>query len=104
MILVLDRDDLLYLFSSVAEVESHLEAIDIADGEYRFCDDTGRKFVAEITSPVTRFGGGRFRLVPEGVTDAELLSSLLARARSLDRGCGEFQTLADLRSSLARES
>jgi hypothetical protein len=103
MILVLETNGcLLHLFSSVAEVESHLEAIDIENREYEFCDDTGQRFIGEITTPVTRFGGGRFRLVAEGVPDSKLVSSFLARARSLDRGCGELQTLDDLRTSLAR--
>jgi hypothetical protein len=103
MILVLETNGcLLHLFSSVTETESHLEAIDIGNREYEFCDDTGQRFVGEIISPVTRFRRGRFRLIPAGAPDTELLASFLARARSLERGCGEVQTLDGLRSSFPR--
>jgi hypothetical protein len=102
MILVLDKDKSLYLFSSPSEAEAQLEAIDIENGDYCFCDDTGQKFVAEITSPVAAFRSGHFRLAPEGASDAELLTSFLARARSLERAYGELRTLDDLRLSLAK--
>lgn len=102
MILVLETNGcLLHLFSSVPEVESYLEAIDIENQEYEFCDHTGQRFVGEIVSPVTTFRAGRFRLVANAAPDPQLLSSFLARARRLDRGCDEFQTLDALRSSFS---
>jgi hypothetical protein len=40
MMLVLETNgSLLYLYSSGAEAEAHLEAIDIENGEYEVCDD-----------------------------------------------------------------
>jgi hypothetical protein len=98
MMLVLETNgSLLYLFSSGAEAESHLEAIDIENGEYEFCDDTGQRFVGEIIAPVTKFRAGGFRLKPDGVPDKAVVASFLFRARSLERACGDVKSLNDLR-------
>jgi hypothetical protein len=98
MILVLETNGgLLYLFSSAAEAESHLEAIDIENDEYEFCDDTGQRFVGEFLKPVTKFGAGSFRLKPDGIPDRAIVSSFLSRARSLDRSCNGIKSLDDLR-------
>jgi len=43
MILVLEIDDgSLFLYPSLAEAESHIEAIDRREWRVLFCDDTGR--------------------------------------------------------------
>jgi hypothetical protein len=98
MILVLETNgSLLYLFSSVGEAESHLEAIDIENHEYEFCDDTGQRFVAEMTAPVTALRAGSFRLRPDGLPDKAVVSSFLSQARSLARGCDGVKTLDELR-------
>ena len=48
MMLILEiNGGLLHLFPSAAEVESYVEAIDIENGEYEFCDDSGQRFVGE---------------------------------------------------------
>ena len=98
MMLVLETNgSLLHLFSSAVEAESHLEAIDIENGEYEFCDDAGQRFVGEIVAPVTAFHAGSFLLRPTGVPNRALVVSLLSRARSLERQCGEVRTLDDLK-------
>ena len=98
MMLVLETNgSLLNLFSSGADAESHLEAIDIENGEYEFCDDTGQRFVGEIIAPVTKFHAGNFRLKPDGVPDKAVIASFLFRARSLERACGDVKSLNDLR-------
>lgn len=88
---------LLYLFSTVAEAESDLEAIDVQNGEYEFCDDIGQRFVGEIVAPVTKFCAGTFRLKPDGAPDKELVASFLFRAKSLERACDKVRSLNDLR-------
>ena len=51
MILVLEINGaLLHLFSSAAEVESYVEAIDVENSEYEFCDDSGQRFVSPPTA------------------------------------------------------
>ena len=98
MILVLEtQGSLLYLFSSVTEAESHLEAIDIENHEYEFCDDTGQRFAGEITAPDTVFRAGRFRLRPQGVPDGSVVDSFVSRTCSLERVCDGVKTLDDLR-------
>ncbi|HVU09153.1 MAG TPA: hypothetical protein VHG89_11485 [Verrucomicrobiae bacterium] len=97
MILVLELNGgLLYLFPSVAKVESHLEAIDIENNEYEFCDDNGQRFIGEIVSSVTKFSMSGFRLKPSGTPDKTVIESFLSRARSLDQSCGDFKSLNDL--------
>jgi hypothetical protein len=94
MILVLETNSsLLNLFSSAAEAESHLEAIDIENEEYEFCDNTGQRFVGEVLKPVTKFVAGRFRLKPEGTPDRAVVASFLSRARLLDRSCNGIKSL-----------
>jgi len=102
MILVLETNGgLLYLFSSAAEVESHFEAIDVENGEYEFCDDTGQRFVGEIVSPATKFRAGKFCLKSDGIPDRAVVVSFLSRARSLERGCDGIKSLDDLRRRVA---
>jgi hypothetical protein len=98
MILVLETNGcLLHLFSSVREVETHLETIDIENGEYEFCDSSGQRFVAEVVTPVSFFRSGSFRLRPDGAPGRAVLDSFLSRARSLDRECEGVTTIDDLR-------
>jgi hypothetical protein len=100
MLLVLDSDRELYLFSTIAEAEGDIEAIDIESDEYDFCDDSGQRFRAEITSPVTRLRSGAFQLVPEGEPDPALPLTFWASARHLAQGCGDIRTLDDLSARL----
>src|SRR4051812_42518573 len=98
MILVLETNGgLLHLFSSAAEAEADLEAIDIENGEYEFCDDAGQRFIGQAVTPVTTFRAGIFRLRPDGAADRTIVASFLSRARSLERQCAGVTTLDDLR-------
>jgi hypothetical protein len=98
MIFVFETNgSLLYLFSSAAEAESHLEAIDIENNEYEFCDDTGQRFVGNVTKPITKFGAGSFNLKPDGKPDKAFIASFLSHARSLDQSCNGVKNLDDLR-------
>jgi hypothetical protein len=102
MIFVLETNgNLLYLFSSALEVKSHLEAIDVENNEYEFCDDKGQRFVGEIVAPVTKFAAGSFSLKPDGIPNKSFVASFLSRARSLDRSCNGIQSLDDLRKLYA---
>jgi hypothetical protein len=101
MILVLEiNGGLLYLFQSAVEVESRLEAIDVENGEYEFCDSVGQRFVGEIISPITKFRAGSFRLKADGAPDKTVVTSLLSRARSLDKGIEGIKNLDDLRKRI----
>ncbi|MFD8805854.1 hypothetical protein [Streptomyces sp. NPDC059597] len=53
-VLVLDRDDWLYVYTSFAHVTNDLEAIDVAEGEYTAYAPDGR--VLALTAPGGRRG------------------------------------------------
>lgn len=102
MILVLEiKSGLLHLFSSIAQTEAHLEAIDVENNEYEFCDDSGQRLVGEIITAVTRFRAGSFRLKPVGVPDKAVVASFLYRTLSLECGYDGITSLTELRSRLA---
>ncbi len=88
---------LLHLFSDAAEAESQLEAIDIENAEYEFCDDTGQRFVGQVVAPAGALHSGKFHLRPDGAPNPSILASILSWARSLERQCGGVRTLDDLR-------
>ena len=100
MLMAIDSDRELYLFASIDEAQKWLEAIDVENDEYDFCDMSGQRFDAEITSPVTITRAGSFRLVPEGEPDSALPLTFWASARRLGRTCGEIMTLDDLSARL----
>jgi hypothetical protein len=103
MMLVLETNgNLLSLFSSVADAESDLEAIDIENNEYEFCDDTGQQFLGEIIAPVTMFCHGNFRLKPDGQPDKANVASIVFRARSLERTCDGVKSLKDLKKIMGQ--
>ncbi len=98
--MALDSDRELYLFATIPEAEAWLEAIDIEGEEYDFCDESGQRFAAEITSPVTTFRAGTFRLVAQGERDNSLPLTFWASARHLSKACGKIMTLDDLSARL----
>jgi hypothetical protein len=98
MVIALEKDDgSLFLFSSISEAEAEFEAIDVENGEYEFCDDTGQQFVAEMIELVRAFRAGSYRLQPHGAPDREHVSRLIARATCLARGAAKIQSIDDLR-------
>ena len=102
MFLVLDRDAELHVYSSAEDAEPDLETIDVENAEYEFCDDTGQRFLAEITSPVTTFRSGAFSLRPDGAPEAALPLSFVERAKVLGTPLGEITSLDALRARVAR--
>ena len=100
MLLVLDSDRELYLFATIGEAEAALEAIDIENEEYDFCDESGQRFTAKITSPITTFRPGAFQILPEGEPDVTLPLTFWASARHLAQPCGKIMTLDDLSARL----
>jgi hypothetical protein len=102
MLLVLDRDAELHLFASTDHAQHDLEAIDIENAEYEFCDTAGQRFVPQLTSPVGTFRSGAFELHPDGTPDESIPLSFVARARALGTPCGEITSLDLLRKRVAR--
>jgi hypothetical protein len=96
MILALDSAKILYIFSSEKDVYKELEAIDIANGEYQFCDEKGRRYSAHITRPVTFFRQGTFAITVQD-HDPALPLAFLDQARELGRGILGISTMSELR-------
>ena len=80
MLLVIDRDNNLSIHASVRNAEGHLETIDVEDGEYQFCDETGQPYIGEVLKPVGKFSSGQFRIVPHGAPDSTLPLSFISRS------------------------
>lgn len=97
MVIALEKDDgSLFVLPTVANAEGWFETIDVENGEYEFCDETGQQFVAEIVAPPSVFGGGSFRLRPSGAPDREFIRQLVARATNLSRSTPDIRSLDDL--------
>ena len=100
MILALDTSDVLYIFATAAEASEELETIDIENHEYEFCDDTGRRYITEITVPVKAFCRGVFKLVG-GNMESALPLAFVDRASELGRPLPGISSLNALRDNLA---
>jgi hypothetical protein len=86
MLLYLEvRSGLLSAFASPHEAELKLEAIDITNREFEFCDDTGQRFAGVVSEATSTFRGGRFRLEPAGAPSKAHIAELVSRARSIDK-------------------
>jgi hypothetical protein len=99
MLLVLDRDQNLHAFASVADAEADLETIDI---EYEFCDETGQPYVGEVLKPPGAFASGEFRIVPRGTPDSHLPLSFVDRAKYYSSHAPSLKALEDVRLHLSR--
>ena len=103
MLLVIDRDNTVDIYNSVADAESHLETIDIEGGEYEFCDETGQPYVGDVLEPVTAFGSGEFHIIPCGTRDPDLPASFLSRATDYHSTLPGLKTLEDARARFAAQ-
>jgi hypothetical protein len=91
MILAIDKHSALYVFISADEAECHLEAIDVRQDGFEFCDVRGQRYAPAYTIPpkVSRPGPlgvvdiGAFRLVAEGGIDSGLPERFVERAAHL---------------------
>ena len=97
MLLVLDKDACLYVFDSVEAAEGHLEAFDIENNEYEFCDDSGQPYAGELTG--SRRG---FRIVQRGSPNPSLPLSFIERTKYFWPKHTPFKTLDDARAYFSR--
>jgi hypothetical protein len=65
MLLLLDEPTLM-LFETPDKPPDWLEAVDVLNNEYRFCDDNGQLFVGVSTHPGGRFRDPEYVLQPQG--------------------------------------
>ena len=92
MILALDKHSALHVFASTEDAERYLEAIDVQQDAFEFCDATGQRYVPTFTRPPRerRFGPigivdvGMFKLVAESGIDAALPDRFVERAAHVE--------------------
>ena len=92
MILALDKHAALYIFSSAQDVECYLEAIDVQEDEFEFCDARGQRYSPTYTLPPkrSRLGPigfvdiGAFKLVTDGGIHSDLPERFIERAATIE--------------------
>jgi len=75
MIIVNELGNEIYLFNSIEEVESKLEAIDIENNEYEACDDDGFIYKFKLIEPPGALKSGKFKIVRTNEKDIDLPKS-----------------------------
>ena len=113
MILALDKHAALYVFSSTEEAQSQLEAIDVQQDAFDFCDDCGQRFSPALTrqpkeerlSPFGVVDIGAFRLVAEGDIESGLPETFIERAAHIEHTSFPAVTsIEDLRNELHKRA
>ena len=92
MILALDKHGALHVFASTEDAERDLEAIDVQQDVFEFCDVRGQRYSPIYTRPPkeSRLGPfgivdiGAFKLIAHGGVDAGLPGSFIIRAHHLE--------------------
>lgn len=111
MILGLDRHGALYIFASTEDARGYLEAVDVQQADFEFCDAFGQKYSPFYIRPPkeSRLGPighvdiGTFNLKVEGKLDPTLPEKLMTRARHIEHT--SFPSVTDvpkLRDELSR--
>ena len=99
--MIMLRDDpVIEVFDSPDQPPSWIEAIDIENSEYQFCDDKGQRYVGFLTRPSGVFRQAEYQLRPEGSADMKNVFNLLDRATTVERS-DQFPTLEALRQHLS---
>ena len=106
MILAIDTDKFLHVFSSADEVARSLDSHFIEErGEFRFFDETGQELEGEVIRPKGFFKPCSYVFKPVGAPNKTLLLSLVSQACdnvSFGRHYSkEFRTLEDMKTFLA---
>lgn len=66
MILMLRDDRVIEIFESLSTVRDGIEATDIENQEFEFCDECGQRYVGVITEMIRWLRSGDFELRPKG--------------------------------------
>ena len=99
--IILRDDPVIELFDSPDNPPNWIEAIDIENKEYQFCDEYGQRYVGVITRPSSFLRAAHFELRPEGTPDLKNALSLIDNAELIERN-ERFARLAALRQYLLR--
>jgi hypothetical protein len=99
MMLMLRDDPVIELFDSPDNPPNSIEAIDVENGVYKFCDEFGQKYIGVITRPKSLFCEAVFQLQPYGKPDFKNILSMIDRAELLEPN-ERFASLSALRQYL----
>ena len=95
MMMILRDDGVIEVFESPSCPPDWIEVIDVENGEYQFCDDTGQRYVGEIATRGGLFRQAEWRLRPEGPPDMRNALDLIAKAKMIEPN-GMFPDLESL--------
>jgi hypothetical protein len=84
MMIMLRDDPVIEVFESAGTPPNWIECIDIENGEYKFCEDTGQRFVGEVVQRAGFLRREQFRLKPEGEPDVMNALRLLDQAKTIE--------------------
>ena len=97
--MMLTDDRVLEVFESPQNPPDWIEAIDIDNREYRFCDDRGQRYVGIITERIGWLSTGKFELRSEGRAELRNALELVDQAVSIKSNTA-FADLASVRQHL----
>ncbi len=100
MILFLRDDLILETFDSPDTPPSHIEWIDVKNGEYSFCSDRGQAYSGEFIHHGGFFRNEKWQLIPDGEPDINNALNLANRAVAVDTERCAFGDLESLRLHL----
>lgn len=99
MMLILRDDQVIEIFDSPASPPGWIEAIDIENQGYSFCDESGQRYVGVIIRLGGWFGQDEYELQPEGVPDISNALTLVDKAKLIEPN-DRFPDLKSLRDYL----
>lgn len=95
MMLILRDDPVIEVFDTPEKPPNWIEAIDIENEEYSFCDDHGQRYVGVVTQLEGWSRPASFELRPVGAPDIAIAIALVDRAVAIEPN-GRFVDLAVL--------
>jgi hypothetical protein len=101
MIMVLLDEPTLILFESPDKPPDRLEAVDVMNGEYSFCDEDGQMYEGVLTDPGGWFRPAEYGLRPVGPPDIANALALVELAVMIEPNPW-FSDLKKLRAYLGR--
>src|SRR6516225_1461194 len=95
------RDDgIIETQESHAAPPDWVEWIDVENGEYEFCDDTGQRYCGALLQSIGFFRREKVGLVPDGEAHRDHILSLVDRAKGVDSKRSKFPDLDSIRRYL----
>ena len=100
--IILRDDPVIEVFESPLTPPDWIEGIDIENGEYQFCSDTGQRYVGEITKPSGFFRQAEWCLRPEGEPGIMNALALIDAAQEIEPN-DRFPDLESLRRHTTKQ-